>query len=631
VFTRTLWRATEDTWRSRPADRKPARPSKLLLSCRTHYFRTIRQETTHFAGQHRDGPAPVDYLALLTLPFDEEQVRAYLAANLPDADVNRLLDLIGSVHNLREIAEQLETVERAKLAGRTVRAVDLYGSLVSQWLERDDGKHCLLPEHKELLMEHLAAELWRSGRTAWGVGDVEQWLLEFLNARPDLELHSPARVPDLWKEDLRTATFLVRRDDDTFCFAHTSLREYFLARYLGRALELPPEQVRQRWQLPVPSPETLDFLGQWLAGHDTAGRARGTAALAAHIPAGRTDAAAVLAFAYSLAAARGDHPSHDPAGSHLAGADLTGWWIDSGNRQLDLRGLSLTGADLTDAVLRDVDLSGADLDGADLTRTEVHDSDLSSANLRRANLTGTVFRHCNLTGARWTGSTAYQTQALRCRPAQDRRRQGWLVAPAGAARPSAALMSAFTGHTHWVTGGGWSPDGTRLRTTSRDNTARIWDAATGQPHLTLSGHTNRVASGAWSPDGTRLRTTSGDNTARIWDATTAQPHLTLTGHTNRVASGAWSPDGTRLLTTSRDNTARIWDATTGQLVGWQLGQLPDSELAVWSSPEHELLGASEGAWRWLGWLVPQDGRLVRLPAETWGTLPPLDPPAATPL
>ncbi len=189
----------------------------------------------------------------------------------------------------------------------------------------------------------------------------------------------------------------------------------------------------------------------------------------------------MLAFAYSLAAARGGHPSHAPAGSHLAGAELTGWRIDGGDRRLDLRGLSLTGADLTGAVLRDVDLSGADLGGADLTRAELHDSDLSSTDLRRADLTGTVFRHCDLTGARWSGSTAYQTQALWCRPAQDQRRQGWLVAPAGAARPPAAMMSAFTGHTGPVSGGGWSPDGTRLLTTSHDNTARIWDAATGHP------------------------------------------------------------------------------------------------------------------------------------------------------
>ncbi|WP_235948689.1 NACHT domain-containing protein [Candidatus Frankia alpina] len=170
TFTRMLWRATEDAWQSRTAERRGARPSRLLLTCRTHYFRSIRHETTHFTGQHRDGPAGADYLALLMLPFSEEQVRAYLSANVPGADADRLMDLLDSVHNLREIAErpltlrmiaeQLETVEQAKLDGRTVRAVDLYTSFVAQWLERDDGKHSLLPAHKELLMEDLAARIW---------------------------------------------------------------------------------------------------------------------------------------------------------------------------------------------------------------------------------------------------------------------------------------------------------------------------------------------------------------------------------------------------------------------------------------------------------------------------------------
>jgi hypothetical protein len=63
------------------------------------------------------------------------------------------------------------------------------------------------------------------------------------------------------KEDLRTATFLVREGDDRFRFAHTSLQEYFLAGYLRRALV---EENPEAWDLPNVSPETLDFLGQWL-------------------------------------------------------------------------------------------------------------------------------------------------------------------------------------------------------------------------------------------------------------------------------------------------------------------------------------------------------------------------------
>ena len=51
-------------------------------------------------------------------------------------------------------------------------------------------------------------------------------------------------------------------------------------------------------------------------------------------------------------------------------------------------------------------------------------------------------------------------------------------------------------------------------TTSKDKTARIWDAKTGAAIATLSGHTNVVESAAFSPDGTRVVTASLDDTAR---------------------------------------------------------------------------------------------------------------------
>lgn len=37
----------------------------------------------------------------------------------------------------------------------------------------------------------------------------------------------------------------------------------------------------------------------------------------------------------------------------------------------------------------------------------------------------------------------------------------------------------------------------------------------------------------------------------------------------------------------------------------------------------ELLGASAGAWRWLGWPAEVNGELTRLPAETYRPVPPL--------
>jgi WD40 repeat protein len=72
----------------------------------------------------------------------------------------------------------------------------------------------------------------------------------------------------------------------------------------------------------------------------------------------------------------------------------------------------------------------------------------------------------------------------------------------------------LTGHSNWVSGVAFSPDGTRLAT-SMDSTARVWDVASGKLLASLTGHSEGVSGVAFSPDGTRLAS-SGDKTAIIW-------------------------------------------------------------------------------------------------------------------
>jgi len=87
-----------------------------------------------------------------------------------------------------------------------------------------------------------------------------------------------------------------------------------------------------------------------------------------------------------------------------------------------------------------------------------------------------------------------------------------------------------------------------------------------RPLATLAGHTGPVNSAAFSPDGSRIVTASGDNTARLWDAATGRPLATLEGHTGLVFTAAFSPDGSRIVTASDDLEAIIWSERLVNLV-----------------------------------------------------------------
>ena len=109
----------------------------------------------------------------------------------------------------------------------------------------------------------------------------------------------------------------------------------------------------------------------------------------------------------------------------------------------------------------------------------------------------------------------------------------------------------------------FSPDGARLATATRDQTARVWDVASGNAVSVPLRHNAAVRSAAFSLDGRKVVTASFDRTARVWDAATGQSGTPFLRHEDPLRSAVFSFDGTRVLTASDDESARVWDAAGG--------------------------------------------------------------------
>lgn len=120
--------------------------------------------------------------------------------------------------------------------------------------------------------------------------------------------------------------------------------------------------------------------------------------------------------------------------------------------------------------------------------------------------------------------------------------------------------TVLTGHEDAVLSARFSRDGKEIVTASRDRTASLWDAETGEPKRRFQeGHEFLVSSAQFFPGGNLMATGAGDNSVRIWNvnAGTQLGALTPTG---RIGTLAISPDGQWIATGNVDSTVQIWPA-----------------------------------------------------------------------
>jgi hypothetical protein len=114
------------------------------------------------------------------------------------------------------------------------------------------------------------------------------------------------------------------------------------------------------------------------------------------------------------------------------------------------------------------------------------------------------------------------------------------------------------GHTEFVRGLAFLPDGRRLLSGGADNVLRLWDLQTHEELQVYQGHKHAVNSIAISQDGRWVLSGSGDTTVRLWDIETAKELCRYVGHKGEVRSVAISSDRRLALSGGEDETIRLW-------------------------------------------------------------------------
>ena len=558
---------------------QPSSRTRMLISCRTEFFKSFRDEQTQLTGQDRSDKTADMFEALQLLPLTPEQVRFYLqravGGHVTDAELDRFMAVVASVHNLTEltqrpytlklVAQLMPRIDALVASGQRVQGVTLYREMMLSLLERDSGKHQIDKAYKLPMAAHLAAHMWREGLRVIEAQELELWYQRWLYADELMRARYSSDSMDKLLEDLRNSSFLVRQDrlDEKtgeteslgFRFGHSSQLEYFLACYLFEALT---SGQPERWGMPIPSSETLNFVGQLmqeaqerqpLEASLSSRRSSFQAAMATldGINARYQPQASELAFAYARKAHAKGYPRQSLAGVQLPGFD---WPFQSlagsAAEPLLLRGANFAGAQLQGCTFEWVDFTGSDFSGARLIRTVFDQCIGRGAQMQRADATGCVLRGGDWQNLGMERINAYDMEVIR-------------------ANLSAVQQQAL-------------------------QTAGAMVCMASSVTAEQLPHHLRVA--------------------------------ICTGHAGTVRSVAYRPDGQQLASAGQDGSVRLWDAASGMALQ-TFATLPDGQTCSLPAGMRSVQSAGPKAWKYLRWMGqdPATGERQSYPAEMWGPLP----------
>ncbi|PWU05344.1 MAG: hypothetical protein C5B51_14765 [Terriglobia bacterium] len=218
--------------------------SKVILTCRTHYFTTQAAEREGIASSMPRGgelftevEGRRNYAIVYLEPFSPEQVREFVRRHHPD-NTDVVMKQIGRLREVEDLATRpvllemiLKTLPRLLKKTGPQNLATLYDTFTRLWLDEVAKGDALGPQDKLRFTRALAVTLNPEASPRIHYSALEKYVGDFFQK----DLRSPV---DRYRfdQEIRVCDFLNRDAEGYYQFAHKSFLEFFVAQEVAAAL-----------------------------------------------------------------------------------------------------------------------------------------------------------------------------------------------------------------------------------------------------------------------------------------------------------------------------------------------------------------------------------------------------------